>query len=236
MRWGSRRTKCLRHIQALNTQCLAVFKFPEQGHSARNTAPEVTLVSDLTPPPVMRPVGCRQLYRKFGRVIFTALIAHGRLVLIPKGALVKEDKKDIDTKVCTITLMFLSCGPSLKGVEGRKGLVSPVHSGCLVCCGADTDKSLESMEATEKMEKGTQGVTLTLVCSKWWGGRKGQKSQGPLRSGEFKKLDQDGAIPKPIFCLHLGVPRTLLCFDHQLKEVKRPRVRPLLSSYHMKQK
>lgn len=111
--------------------------------------------------------------------------------------------------------MFLSHSPSLKGVEGRKGLASPMHSGCLACCGTDTDKSLESMEATEKMEKGTQGVSLTLATQQVVGGRKGQKSQGALRSGEFKKLDQNGASPKPIFCLYLGVPRALLCFDHQ---------------------
>lgn len=85
------------------------------------------------------------------------------------------------------------------------------------------------------MEKGTQGVTLTLAMQQVVGGRKGQKSQGALRSGEFKKLNQDRASPKPIFCLHFGVPRALLCFD-QPKEVKRPRVRPLLSSYPMKQK
>lgn len=49
------------------------------------------------------------------------------------------------------------------------------------------------------------------------GGKKGENSQSVLRSGEVKRLDQEGARPKPIsFCLHLGVPRALLCSDYQL--------------------
>lgn len=90
-------------------------------------------------------------------------MAQGSLFLIPKGALVKEDKKDIDAKVGMITGMFLILSPSLKGVEGSKELETTVHSECLVRCGTDTDKSLESIEATESMEKGAQGVILRLA-------------------------------------------------------------------------
>lgn len=90
-------------------------------------------------------------------------MAQGNLFLIPKGALVKEDNKDIDAKVGVITDMFLILSPSLKGVEGKKKLETPVCSKCLVQCGTDTDKSLENVEATESMEKGAQGVILRLA-------------------------------------------------------------------------
>lgn len=54
------------------------------------------------------------------------------------------------------------------------------------------------------------------------GRKKGENKQGALRSGEFKRPDQEGARPKPRpFCLHLGVLRALLCSDYQPKEVKR---------------
>lgn len=53
------------------------------------------------------------------------------------------------------------------------------------------------------------------------GSKKGQNRQGALRSEEVKRPDQEVARPKPTsFCLHLGVPRALLCSDCQLKEVK----------------
>lgn len=57
----------------------------------------------------------------------------------------------------------------------------------------------------------------------WVAGRKkGENNQRALRSGAFKRPDQEGARPQPSsFCLHLGVLRALLCSDYQLKEVKR---------------
>lgn len=59
-----------------------------------------------------------------------------------------------DAEVGTITEMLLVLSPSLKREEGRKGLEAPGHSGCLVQCGTDIDKSLENMKATESMQKG----------------------------------------------------------------------------------
>lgn len=90
-------------------------------------------------------------------------MAQDNLFLIPKGALVKEGNKDTDAKVGVITEMFLILSPSRKGMEGEKKLETPVCSECLVQCGTDTDKSLESIEATESMEKGAQGVILRLA-------------------------------------------------------------------------
>lgn len=85
----------------------------------------------------------------FGTIIFIAPVAQGSLFVTPKGALVEEKrKKSIDEDVVTVTQMFLIPSPAQKGVEVRKGLETLVHSGCLVPCGTDTDKSLGSMEAT----------------------------------------------------------------------------------------
>lgn len=58
----------------------------------------------------------------------------------------------------TITGRFLIHDPSLKAVEGRKGMKTSIHTGCLVQCETDMDRRLESMEKHgEHMEAPVHG-------------------------------------------------------------------------------
>ena len=120
----------LRHGQAwLTAQYLVPFEIPVQGHSAaRSTALGVTLDSDLTPSPGMRPGGCHQLLR-IGRIISIASMTEGRLLLTRRKVWSRKTEKSLEEAVGTITDMCSLSSVSLKGVEGPKGLEALVHSG-----------------------------------------------------------------------------------------------------------
>lgn len=127
--------------------------------------------------------------------------------------------------------MFLIHCLSWMEAEGRKRLETQclVHSGCLVQCELDIDRSLEGMEATESMRVGGSRydphITYTagwrgkerMDGAGWWeegGGRKDRAHmQGKQRLRGWTGM---GPAPNPSpSAWILQAPRTLLCFGHQ---------------------
>lgn len=122
------------------------------------------MVSDTSSPLLVSPAGSHQLF----------LDNHLHITYGPKQAFPDprgnfgqgRQKKSVDEEVGTITERFLRHGPSLKAVEGRKGLETSIHTGCLVQCETDMDRSLESMEKHgERMEAPVYGEGVSRCDS-----------------------------------------------------------------------